>query len=56
VKAPAEGASRVSGSGEQDHPERHGAGDGVKRDLAESDPNHVGGMGPGYQNPKGLAW
>jgi hypothetical protein len=46
VKA-AEAASRASGSGEQDHRERHGAGDRVKHGLADGDPNHVGDMGPG---------
>jgi hypothetical protein len=47
VKAAAEAASRASGSGEQNHPERHGAGDDVKRGLADGDPNHFGDMGPG---------
>src|ERR1700691_1921335 len=32
---------------ETDAAERHVAGDGVKRGLADRDPNHVGYMGPG---------
>ena len=56
VKA-AEAAFRASGNGEQDHPERYGAGDGVKRGFADGDPNHVGDMGPGCagrQSPENL--
>ena len=44
MKAAAEAAFRASGSGEQDHQQREKRA-GVKRDLADGDPNHVGDMG-----------
>jgi hypothetical protein len=46
LKAAAGAASRASGSGERDHQQREKRA-GVKRGLADGDPNHVGNMGPG---------